>query len=104
MRPRGEIREALCSVFAEQQPCGWRDVLPLVRVDVRSPAEVMLVRRTVESMVRSQELVAVGLQKAPGSRVWHQTYEVQSKTSPDVAHDHGIHALQGVMRTWAEFK
>jgi hypothetical protein len=104
MRPRGEIREALCSVFAEQQPCGWRDVLPYAGIDARSPSEVMLVRRTVENMVRAHELVPVGLQKAPGSRVWHQLYELQDIEGQETAVDLGFEALQGAVRSWAEFK
>lgn len=76
MRPAGEIREALRSAFAERSSATWREVLPSCPVNLASPAEVMLVRRTVENMVRAGELEQAGKSKAEGSRIWRTMYEL----------------------------
>lgn len=76
MRPAGEIRAALRAAFAERGHATWAEVLPACPVDSRSPSEVLLVRRTVENMVRSGELVKAGASKPAGSRAWRTVYEL----------------------------
>lgn len=111
MRPAGEIRAALRSAFAERGHATWREVLPACPVDVASPAEVMLVRRTVENMVQARELVNVGTSRQAGSRVARTLYELAAAqdggqeargTAPGPVHE-GLDALQDVTRAWAEF-
>ena len=60
MRPRGEIRMLLRAGFAERGACTWREMLPCAQVDTRSPAEVRLVRKTVENMVAAAVLFGIG--------------------------------------------
>lgn len=106
MRPPGEIRAALRTAFGDLQPCGWRDVLPAVpMVNVRSPAEVLLVRRTVENMVQAEELVPVGKQKRAGSRVWYQTYELpqpEQQTAEQCMRDECLRAIGAVTHAWRQ--
>lgn len=105
MRPPGEIRVALRSAFAELQPCGWRDVLPHMPVNPRSPSEVLMVRRTVEHMVQAEELVPVGKQKLAGSRVWYQTYEMpqpEQQTAEQAMRDECLRAIGAVTHAWRQ--
>lgn len=106
MRPAGEIRAALRSAFAERGHATWREVLPACPVNVAAPAEVMLVRRTVENMVQARELVNVGTSREAGSRVARTLYELaaaQDGQAPACAVQAGLDALQDVTRLWAEF-
>ena len=80
--PNGVIRGPLLKAFEELAPCTWRDVVPAAPINPACPAEVMLVRRTVENMVRAGDLVSVGFTKAEGSRVWQALYEPASQ-GPD---------------------
>ena len=72
MRPAGEIRAALRGWSPEAQPVTWRDALAYLAcvglVSASAPAEVRLVRQTVENMARSSELLEAGYVRAPGSR------------------------------------
>ena len=101
MRPRGEIRELLFAGFCERQAAAtWREVLPVTGVDVRSPAEVTLVRRTVENMVRAGEL-----QRAdePGERARMARYRPAVRAGDAPAAAARSEGLEDVARSWAEF-
>lgn len=76
MRPPGEIRTALRAAFAERGHATWGDVLRDCPVNASCAAEVRLVQHTVENMVRSGELIAVGRQKLAGARGWRRLYEL----------------------------
>lgn len=112
MRPAGEIRSALRAAFAERGHATWREVLPACPVNVASPAEVMLVRRTVENMVRAHELVAVGNSREAGSRVVRTLYELAPQYGGDDAgtaspwfgadHRSSLDLLQDVTRGWLD--
>lgn len=82
MRNRSEIRTGLRAVFETRGPATWRDALPQVGVNPRSPGEAMLVRRTVENMVRDGEVVKVGVSKSAGSRTWLALYELCERPEP----------------------
>jgi hypothetical protein len=98
------MRELLAEVFETKAPCTWRDALPAAGVDPRSPSEVMLVCRTVKNMVRAGDLVGVGRQKEPGSRVWRATYEPKSWQDPQHGDaDQALDELDQVTRSWASF-
>lgn len=105
-RPAGEIRSALRSAFSELGHATWREVLPACPVNAASPAEALLVRRTVENMVQAGELVRAGAAKAAGSRVWRAVYELAAydaaneawTSAPGTGHE----ALQDVTRGWLE--
>lgn len=101
-RPRGEIRALLMSGFAERGASTVMEVLPYARVDGRSPAEVRLVRKTVENMVAAGDLVKVGMSRPAGGRVWHGMYEPAPapEASPASA---ALDELQRVTHCWAEF-
>lgn len=75
-RSRSDIRAGLRAGFAQCGHGTWRDVLPMTGVDPRAPGEVLLVRRTVENMVRVGELVKVGSAKEAGSRIHRAIYEL----------------------------
>lgn len=75
-RSRSDIRAGLRAGFAQRGHGTWRDVLPMTGVDPRAPGEVLLVRRTVENMVRVGELVKVGIVKEAGSRIHRAIYEL----------------------------
>lgn len=76
-RSRSEIRVGLRAVFEQRGHATWREVLPAVPgVNPRSPGEVLLVRRTVENMVRTGELVKVGSSREAGSRIYRALYEL----------------------------
>ena len=96
----------LVEAFAQQAPCGWRDVLPAAQINERSHAEVMLVRRTVENMVQAGDLVRVGSQKPAGSRVYSALYEPAKADGQgfDMSPiDSSLNALATATRTWATF-
>lgn len=104
MRPAGEIRTALRAAFAERGHATWAEVLPACPVNAQSPAEVRLVRRTVENMVRAGELVPAGTSKPAGSRVWRTLYEL---AEPDSAPWSGaatdsLALLQDVVTGWLD--
>lgn len=106
MRPRGEIRMLLRAGFAERGACTWREMLPCAQVDTRSPAEVRLVRKTVENMVAAGELVKVGVSREAGARVWQAMYE--AAPPPDAPAAEGgagaaLDALQSITRGWIDF-
>ena len=113
MRPPGEIRSALRSAFAQCGDATWREVLPACPVNVASPAEVMLVRRTVENMVRAGELVNVGTSREAGSRIARTLYELappRGGAGDEAEIDEqttGVHssldAIAELTRCWAEF-
>ena len=105
MRPRSEFRTLLANVFERQAPCGWRDAVPHAPVDLRSSAEVRLVRKTVENMVMAGELVAVGQAKAAGSRAWHTLYEPaawQTENEPgvDQMREDSLCAIGAITSAW----
>ena len=79
MRPpslfRRQVRQAFADAVRERgDGVTWPDVLPRLPVDRRSPAEVKLVRRTVENLAAAGELVRVGGFKPAGARVWLGLY------------------------------
>lgn len=100
MRPAGEIREALRAAFAEAGHSTWRDVLPACHVDTSAPSEVLMVRRTVENMVRAGELVKVGNDRQAGSRIVRTLYELAPR-SGDTASE-CLDMLQDVTRGWLD--
>lgn len=107
MRPAGEIREALRSAFAERGHATWREVLPACPVNPASPSGVLLVRRTVENMVRAGELVDVGTSRQAGSRIARKLYELAGPVGG--AHDgpwstpgDSLDMLQDVTRGWLD--
>lgn len=105
MRPPGEIREALRAAFAERGHATWREVLPACPVNAASPSGVLLVRRTVENMVRAGELVDVGTSRAAGSRIARKLYELADpglQPAPWCTAGEGLDALQDVTRGWLE--
>lgn len=107
-RPQGEIRALLLAGFAERGASTWREVLPAVlpvRVNVRSPAEVRLVRKTVENMVAAGELVKVGVSREAGARVWRAMYEAAPPPEDEPAgpQDAALDALQQITHCWVEF-
>lgn len=107
-RPAGEIRSALRSAFSELGHATWREVLPACPVNAASPAEALLVRRTVENMVRAGELVRVGNSREAGSRIVRTLYELAPRAGADVDATPWCHAvdcldmLQDVTRGWLE--
>lgn len=108
VRPPGEVRTALREAFVrvsqEHGPAGWRDVLPLLRplgIDARSCADVRLVRKTVERMVSSGELRAVGSAKDAGQRVWRSLYEPAPVAEPEAECQAGVIDLAQIVRMWS---
>jgi hypothetical protein len=109
-RPAGEIRAALRSAFAELGHATWRQVLPACPVNATAPAEALLVRRTVENMVRAGELVAVGNSRAAGSRIVRTLYELAPRggagggdaPAPWCGTMDCLDLLQDVTRGWLE--
>lgn len=87
MRSRSEIRLGVRAVFEQRGHATWREVLPLTGVNPRAPGEVLLVRRTVENMVRAGELVKVGVSRDAGSRVYRSLYELNPEASAPSAPD-----------------
>ena len=102
MRPAGEIRQALLAAWVEG-PATWRAMLPATGVDPCSPAEVRLVRHTVENMVRAGELEPCGKEKAAGSRVWCTVYERAPETFDAGSQAASFAQLGEVARSWAMF-
>lgn len=102
MGRRGEIREALVAAYSQVGAASWREVLPHVPVNSSSPAEVTLVRRTVENMARAGELVRCGEEKPAGSGVWLAVYELAAPPEPaDVPQPWGgIEVLAEVVNLW----
>lgn len=71
MRPRGEVREAIARAaqsLAEQgTPPTWRELVGHVKgMSPASPADVRLVRKTVENMAQAGELVRAGERRVQG--------------------------------------
>jgi hypothetical protein len=108
VRPIGDIRMSLRGAFKAQPDSTWRAVLPMVEVNVRAPAELLLVRRTVENMVRCGELERTGRHKLPGERAWHHTYALTGVDPDDAVADEAarenLDALDAATRQWAWFK
>jgi hypothetical protein len=105
MRPPGEIRQTLRAVFSERGASTWREVMSAIpAASAQSPSERALVRRTVENMVRSGEVLRVGQAKPAGSKRWHALYEA----APPVAYEEPAAAERGadmqpladVMKNW----
>lgn len=101
MRPRSEVREAIAAAAQSIAEAGrsvtWRDLVPCVPgINPASPAEVRLVRRTVENMARSGELERVGRVPVPGSAKPMTGYKPRS--SGWVTQGHTL--LDGVVRGW----
>ena len=102
-RPRGEIRAALVECFGQRGPATWREVLPDVGVDVRSRSEVLMVRRTVENMVRVGELEVCGRHKLPGEHAWRSMYELAERKALAPRAVDPLDALERATRCWANF-
>jgi hypothetical protein len=100
LRPRGEIRDALVAAYSQVGAASWREVLPHVPVNSGSPAEVTLVRRTVENMARKGELVRCGEEKPAGSTVWLAVYELAAPAEDLPQPWGGIEALAEVVNLW----
>lgn len=106
MRPRGEVREAVVaamSALGEQQalPATWRDLLPHVAAHVpglspASPADVRMVRKTVENMAFAGEIERQGSKKVQGVARPMTAYKPRSKGWVR----QGTTMLDGVMRGW----
>ena len=105
MRPAGEIRAALRAAFAERGHATWAEVLPACPVHAGSRAEGALVRRTVENMVQSGELVRVGSDKTAGSRVWRAVYSLAGADDPPgpwCGSGESLALLQDVVTGWLD--
>lgn len=102
MRPAGEIREALRAAFAEHGHATWREVLPACPVNAASPAEVMLVRRTVKNMVQAGELLDVGTSRQAGSRIVRTVYELAGPCEDVAPAGDCLELLQDVTRGWLD--
>lgn len=103
MRPLGDVRQALETAFGDHGPCTWRNVLPAAGINTHARAEVLLVRRTVENMVRDGALVRCGAAKVAGSRNWHALYERVPDSQAPTTLQHGLDALEQATRSWAQF-
>jgi hypothetical protein len=100
MRPRSEIRQTVAAVAEQLHAQGneptWRDIAQRVPgIDLRSPADARLVRKTVENMLDAGELEAAGRRQAPSGRVMRT---VRPRRSGWV--HQGAAALDGVLRGW----
>jgi len=100
MRPRGEVRAAIAQAtqqLAEQKLTPtWRDLVSLVPgVSASSPADLRLVRKTVENMATAGELERAGNRRVQGVARPMTTY--RPRTNSWV---HGTAQLDGVMRGW----
>lgn len=103
-RPLSHITEHVRDVFKARghRPTTWRDVAAELaqrgHIDERAPAEVVLVRKTVERMGGRGELEAVARVRRPGSRRpmngWVQRVAHAPTTDP-----HAL--LQMTLQAWA---
>lgn len=98
MRPRSEVRQALAAAVVDLgRPATWRDLVPHVPgINPASPAEVRLVRKTVENMAAAGELQLVDRVRVPGASKPMNAY--RPRTSGWVTQGHSL--LDGVMRGW----
>lgn len=80
MRPRGEVRQAIERVMPldAENAVTWRDVAVALHasevINIDAPAEVKLVRKTVENMAMAAQVKKVGSRVVPGSRRQMSTY------------------------------
>jgi hypothetical protein len=80
MRPRGEVRRAVegCIPLDAKDAVTWRDVAAALHqrevINIDAPAEVKLVRKTVENMAMAAQVKKVGSRAVPGSRRAMSTY------------------------------
>lgn len=94
MRPRGEIRQALCSAAAEVGGgATWRSLA--ARANVGFDAA----RRTVDNMAAAGELIVIGHHREPGVSRPMNLYALAVETA---ANDGA--ALEQVVRCWADFR
>lgn len=76
-------------------------MLPRAGVNPAAPAEVRLVRRTVERMVQAGELARCGAERDAGGRAWRAVYEAADTTPPSTTGLGGAaDAVDAVMRSW----
>lgn len=102
MRPPGEIREALRQVLpalaGESGALTWRDLVPHVPgVNPASPADVRLVKKTVENMAQAGELERTGQVRVNGACRPMVTYRPRSAGGWVTQ---GTQMLEGVLRGW----
>lgn len=93
-RPRGEVREALLVLFRQAGVAGItaRCLFELL-IAAGQAVTYLLVRRTVENMVRQGELESVGREKRAGSMHWERVYALRDAEAP-------ADPLASVMRTF----
>jgi hypothetical protein len=100
MRPRGEVRSAIAEAtqqLAQQQVLPtWRDLVAMVPgISSTSPADLRLVRKTVENMALAGELERAGNRHVQGVARPMTTYRPRSNSWV-----HGTAQLDGVVRGW----
>jgi hypothetical protein len=103
-----ELRVQVRQAFVERTQATWREVVPATGLNPACRSEALLVRRTVENMVRVGELVAVGrTAPLPGSRVRLGVYELACQGDggmPMVDPDQQMEALLRVTQSWVNFE
>lgn len=96
MRPRGEVRQALAQAAMQVagQGATWRALAHRAAVGLDAA------RRTVDNMLAAGELTVIGQARVPGvCRPLNLYAPAGQGSAPDAGH-----ALQAVVRCWADFR
>ena len=100
MRPRGsigEVRSAIREAVHAHGPLSQRDIVRHACVGLDAA------RSTVENMVRSGELEAVGHERRAHCKKWVALYDLAAPPGPaegHESHDGGLLVLSGALSAW----